>query len=151
MPVPAGNKTIYPPSGYTALQSSISANGSHVRGSALLINININYQSIPLITTGNIEAVAVEIWLDKFYTVCSFYLSASLNVQRRDVGSLLAQLQKPFLILREMERGGEKIPMMKKEIYLKDYYLKKTFHLSTKKIRLTTASSTTSLRLLTCL
>ena len=57
------------------------------------------------------EAVAAKIWMDKFYTVCSLYLSPILNVQRRDVDSLLAQLPKPFLILGDMNarhsRWGE--------------------------------------------
>ena len=85
-----GDRRLYPPSQYTAIYSNKQRTDDHERGVAILINKKINFTIIYLQTPDNIEAVAARIWMGRYYTVCSVYLSPSLTVQERDLKGLKA-------------------------------------------------------------
>ena len=97
-----GDSRLYPPSQYTSIYSAKQRNDDHERGVAILINKKINYKEINLQTPDNIEAVAARVWMGRYYTICSVYLSPSLAVQERDLLNLIRQLPKPFLLLGDM-------------------------------------------------
>ena len=97
-----GTKTILPPSGYNCIQSHPINNEPSARGVCLLINKSINYKTLPLKISGNVEAVAARVWLDKYYSICSIYLSPSLIIQEKDITEILDQLPQPYLLLGDM-------------------------------------------------
>ena len=104
-------KKFHPPSGYIAICSTNRRDDDHERGVAMLVNKNINFKELKLQTTTNIEAVAARVWLGRFYTICSIYLSPSLTVNETELLNLINQLPKPFLLLGDMNarhyRWGE--------------------------------------------
>ena len=97
-----GDRKLNPPSGYEIIQSESRRTDDHERGVALLISKNVHYVPIQLRLTDNIEAVAAKVWLDKYYTVCSMYLSPNLTVEENDIKNVINQLQDPFLLLGDM-------------------------------------------------
>ena len=97
-----GDKTLRPPSRYKIYQSNKRRDDNHERGVALLVNNKIHSERIPLALGDNVEAVAAKIWLGKYYTICSLYLSPSLQVQKSELTDLIAQLPEPFLLLGDM-------------------------------------------------
>ena len=56
-----GDRTLRAPSGYKIIQSQYRRDDDHERGVALLINENIHFERIPLIISGNLDAVAARI------------------------------------------------------------------------------------------
>ena len=73
--------------------------GSHC-GSGLLIRRDISHASIPLQT--DLQAVAVQIYLKRKYTVCSVYIPPGNNLNhdlRNDLDNVIRQLPRPFLLL----------------------------------------------------
>ena len=97
-----GDKTLRPPSRYKIYQSNKRRDDNHERGVALLVNNRIHSERIPLALGNNVEAVAARVWLGKYYTICSLYLSPSLQVQKTELTDLIAQLPEPFLLLGDM-------------------------------------------------
>ena len=97
-----GDKTLLPPSRYKIYQSNKRRNDNHERGVALLVNNKIHSERIALNLSINIEAVAARVWLGKYYTICSIYLSPSLRVRKDELKDLIAQLPEPFLLLGDM-------------------------------------------------
>ena len=86
------NKTIpYCPSGYEFHQPPISRRpdsddeDAAYRGVALLYNKNVNIKKLDLNLPNNIEAVAAQIYVDKYYTVCSMYLSPNKTVRKSEI------------------------------------------------------------------
>ena len=103
------NKTIpYCPSGYKFLQPPISRRpdsddeDAAYRGVALLYNKNVNIKKLDLNLPNNIEAVAAQIYVDKYYTVCSMYLSPNKTVRKSEIIQIIDQLPQPFLLLGDM-------------------------------------------------
>ena len=60
----------YSPSKYNIEISNPVLQDGHERGSAILVHNQITYNRIPLNTT--LQAVAIRMFTDKAYTVCSF-------------------------------------------------------------------------------
>jgi len=89
----------HPPSGYHLIKSPRTRNDGHERGTAVLVNRNVNFEPIDLDT--NLQAVAVKLLLNKTYTVCSIYLPF-IDITKRDLSNLIAQLEPPFLLLGDM-------------------------------------------------
>ena len=86
-------KDFTPPRGYFLLQD-ISPSGDTCH----LIHNSFRFTVVALQT--NLSAVAATITIaNKQITVCSIYLSPSINVRSRDIENLLQQLPTPFLIL----------------------------------------------------
>lgn len=81
-------------------------------GVAILTSKSIPTKHISLVT--DLEAVAVQICLDKIMTVCSLYLPPSAVVEQRQLENLFNQLPRPFLILGDFNAhnplwGGTKV------------------------------------------
>ena len=79
-----GTKTIMPPSGYNCIQSHPINNEPSARGVCLLINKSINYKTLPLKISGNVEAVAARVYgLTNIIVYAQYtYLPASLYKKR---------------------------------------------------------------------
>ena len=71
----------------------------HERGTAILINMRTHFEKLTL--NSQLQAAADEIWLGKWYTICSLYLP-NVPASRQDVENLLSQLRPPFLLLGDM-------------------------------------------------
>ena len=84
-----------PPSQYQLYKSPIVRNDGHERGAAILIHNSIHHEQIHLHTT--LQAVAITIFLNKLYTICSLYIPHH-NVQRNEIEELVDQLPRPFVI-----------------------------------------------------
>ena len=74
--------------------------GGHQGGSAILSRLDVPYTTISLNTT--LQAVAVQIYLEKTYTVCSIYLPPNEDIPRSRIESLLNELPRPFLLLGDV-------------------------------------------------
>ena len=92
-------RTIKPPSGYNLITSSPVRDDDHDRGTIILVHKSINYDIININTT--LQAVAVKIYLDKVYTVCSIYLP-HIQVTVNELSIILDQLNAPFFFLGDM-------------------------------------------------
>ena len=97
-----GVRLLRPPSKYNLIQSTKRRDNDSERGVALLINKKINYEEIQLNLNGNVEAVAARIWLGRYYTICSIYLSPSLPIHENEILELINQLRAPYLLLGDM-------------------------------------------------
>ena len=118
-----GTRTLYPPAGYHCIQSQPINDEQNGRGVCMLLNKNTNYKILPLRLTGNVEAVAARVWMGKYYTICSIYLSPSLPVHEKEITELLNQLPEPYFLLGDMNARhslwGEAINNTKGNIFEK--------------------------------
>ena len=87
------------PSGFTLVRSTPVRHDGHERGAAILVDKRVHYVPVTLRTP--LQAVAVRVWLGKWYTVCSLYIP-HVPLDPRDLSSLLSQLRSPFLLLGDM-------------------------------------------------
>ena len=94
-----GDKVCSPPSSYDIIQSPKKRNDGHERSVAILINKNCSFKPLPLNTP--LQAVAVQLWLGRWYTVCSLYLP-HIVVTQNELENLIDQLPEPFLLLGDM-------------------------------------------------
>ena len=62
----------YPPSKYKMIQSKRIRGDGHDRGVAILTHESCHTKSIQLNTS--LQAVALRVWLGRWYTICSLYL-----------------------------------------------------------------------------
>ena len=98
-----GNK-LNPPSGYKAFTNNPVRTDGHERGSAILISNTGQYKEIALNT--NLQAVALRVWLGRWYSICSLYLP-HIPVTREEIHHLISQLPTPFLLLGDMNARHE--------------------------------------------
>ena len=89
------NKT-YPPAGYKIFTNPPARNDGHERGVAILVKSSVSTLPHPLTT--NLQAVAMKVWMGKWYTVCSIYLP-HVPVTQLEIENLISQLNRPYLIL----------------------------------------------------
>ena len=94
-----GDKKFRPPSNYNIVQSPKKRDDGHERSVAILVNKNNNFRTVQLNTS--LQAVAIKIWLGKWYTVCSIYLP-HITVAQNELETLINQLPEPFLLLGDM-------------------------------------------------
>ena len=94
-----GSHQMNSPTGYTIVQSPRKRDDGHERSVAILIKNTINFSIIPLDT--ELQAVAVRIWLGKWYNICSLYLP-HIPIQQNSLENLISQLPCPFLLLGDM-------------------------------------------------
>ena len=83
-------------SGYNICHSVPVRNDGHERGASIIVNKNINFTRISLNT--NLQVVAIKIYLDKEYTICSLYLP-HIDISRQELEDLFDQLGPYSLIL----------------------------------------------------
>ena len=97
-----GDRLLRPPAGYKIIQSQQRREDESERGVCMLINKKIHHEELPLRLSGNVEAVAAKLWLGRYYTVCSLYLSPSQVIQETDITNLIDQLNGRYLLLGDM-------------------------------------------------
>uniref|UniRef100_A0A293LMC9 RNA-directed DNA polymerase from transposon X-element n=1 Tax=Ornithodoros erraticus TaxID=265619 RepID=A0A293LMC9_ORNER len=77
------------------------ADTTHASGGVAIITKK-SIPSKPVSLATDLEAVAVEVCLDKVITVCSIYLPPSVVVEQRQFENLCNQLPPPFLLLGDL-------------------------------------------------
>ncbi|KAK3890408.1 hypothetical protein Pcinc_005644 [Petrolisthes cinctipes] len=85
------------PPAYSAFYSNSFEGQGHHGGSAILVRRDIPCTSLELDTP--LQAVAVKVFMDRPYTVCSLYLPPSVTVERGDLNHLVRDLPSPFILL----------------------------------------------------
>ena len=76
-----GASTPSSPPGYNAFFSTPIPGQGHNGGSAIFVRRDI--PTVPIQITSSLQAVAVKIYIDKFYTVCSLYLPPVQSPQKK--------------------------------------------------------------------
>ena len=89
---------VKPPSGYNIVATTPNPNGQF-RGLIILVHTTVKYKIITLNT--NKEAIAVQIYLNKTYTICNIYL-LHVEVNKNEITHILDQIWPPFLVLGDM-------------------------------------------------
>ena len=83
--------------GYRAFFSTPITGQGHHGGTAIFFRSDVPFvpqqHHIPL------QAVAIKVFLGRFYTLCSLYLPPSVPVVRPDLDGLARVLPSPFLLL----------------------------------------------------
>ena len=92
-----GASTPSSPPGYNAFFSTPIPGQGHNGGSAIFVRRDI--PTVPIQITSSLQAVAVKIYIDKFYTVCSLYLPPGDLLARSDLDGLIGDLSAPLLLL----------------------------------------------------
>ncbi|KAK3887520.1 hypothetical protein Pcinc_008375 [Petrolisthes cinctipes] len=85
------------PPAYSAFYSNSFEGQGHHGGSAILVRRDIPCTGLELDTP--LQAVAVKVFMDRPYTVCSLYLPPSVTVERGDLNHLVRDLPSPFILL----------------------------------------------------
>ena len=98
------NSSIYPPSNYKILHSDPTRTDGHDRGVAILTRSDKNHETIILNT--NLQAVAVRIFLDRWYTICCIYLPF-VPFTENEINDLISQLPRPFLLLGDFNSRSQ--------------------------------------------
>lgn len=85
------------PPGYRAFYSAPFPDQGYHGGTAILVRNDVPFIKLPLRTA--LQAVAVKVFLNRPYTVCSLYLPPGTPVERRDLDHLVRGFLSPFLLL----------------------------------------------------
>ena len=85
------------PPGYRAFFSSPFPGQGHSGGTAIFVRCDVPF--VPLQIHSPLQAVAVKVYLDRFYTICSLYLPPGVPVVRTDLDALVSALPPSFLLL----------------------------------------------------
>ena len=89
--------TDWQPSHKFKMEKSPHIGGEQNRGVAILLHASLQYSRFRLNTT--LEAVAVTVYSDRQYTICSLYLSPNANINKEEIRDLIRQLPRPFLLM----------------------------------------------------
>ena len=92
-----GNSEPFCPRDYKCFHSKIDPDGGAHGGSMIYVRIDTPHHPFPLQTS--LHAVAIQLYLEKRYTVCSLYMSPNHDFSTADLTRLIQQLPRPFLIL----------------------------------------------------
>ena len=68
---------------------------------ATTVFIRSDDSSTPVQLQSQLQAVAVKVFLGRFYTLCSLYLPPDVAIIRPHLDALVHDLSSPFLILRD--------------------------------------------------
>ena len=98
-----GDFTHSSPPGYRAFFSTPIPGQGHHGGTAIFVRSDIPFVPHQLHTP--LQAVAVKVFLGRFYTLCSLYLPPGVSVVRPDLDSLASVLPFPFLLLGDYNGG----------------------------------------------
>ena len=91
-----GNSIPFCPRGFDIFTSN-RVDGEPHGGVAILVRRELPHIEIDITTP--LQATAIQVQLNKFYTICSLYLPPSEEVPKSDIEQLIDQLPEPFLIL----------------------------------------------------
>lgn len=92
-----GEYTHTSPPGYRSFYSTYIPGQGHHGGTAIFIRSDIPF--VPLQLQSPLQAVAIKISLNRFYTLCSLYLPPGAPINRSDLEDLTGELPSPFLLL----------------------------------------------------
>ena len=92
-----GDFTHSGPPGYRAFFSTPIPDQGHHGGTAIFVRSDVPFVPQQLHTP--LQAVAVKIFLGRFYTLCSLYLPTGVPVVGPDLDDLARLLPSPFLLL----------------------------------------------------
>ena len=92
-----GDQSHSSPPGYRGFFSSPIPGQGHHGGTAIFVRTDIPFIPVPL--QSPLQAVAVKVYLGKFYSLCSLYLPPGAPVARQDLDGLAQALPSPFLLL----------------------------------------------------
>ena len=95
-----GNVKAPCPREYKCFHSEVNPDMGAHGGCMIYVRIDTPHHPFPLQTP--LQATAVQIYLEKKYTICSIYLSPSYNFCTNDFTNLLQQLPRPFLLLGDL-------------------------------------------------
>ena len=94
-----GDSNPMPPAGYTIIKDSDPvATPGH--GIAIMIESRYSFNNINLNT--DLQAIAIQIHLNRLTTICNIYISPSANVEPRSLEALIDQLPEPYIILGDL-------------------------------------------------
>ena len=85
------------PKEYTDYSLAYNPDQGHHGGSSIFVRRDVPHQQFPL--QSQLQVVAVQLFLQRQYTICSIYLPPNEALNDRDLTSLLHQLPPPFLLL----------------------------------------------------
>ncbi|KAK3896294.1 hypothetical protein Pcinc_000038 [Petrolisthes cinctipes] len=85
------------PPAYSVFYSNSFEGQGHHGGSAILVRRDIPCTSQELDTP--LQAIAVKVFIDRPYTMCSLYLPPSVTVERGDLNHLVQDLPSPFILM----------------------------------------------------
>ena len=91
-----GNRVSKPPSDYSI---EMDPRDNPHGGVAILIHKAVPYRRVQLNT--DLQAIAIQLNINKIYTICNIYLSHE-NITKRQITNLIDQLTPPYLILGDM-------------------------------------------------
>ena len=92
-----GDSSPSSPPGYRVFYSVPLAGQGHHGGTAILVRADVPF--VPLQIHSPLQAVAVKLYLDRFYSFCSLYLPPGVTIARSELDSLAGELTSPFLLL----------------------------------------------------
>lgn len=92
-----GDYPHYSPPGYRSFLSTYIPGQGHHGGTAIFVRYDISF--VPLQLHSPLQAVAVRVFLNRFYTLCSLYLPPGVPVNRSDLEVLTSELPSPLLLL----------------------------------------------------
>ena len=95
---------VHPPSRYNIIHSSRNRPDDHYRGVAILTHVDYHTHELHLSTS--LQAVAVKIWINKWYTICSLYLPHT-TISPESLRDLISELPTPFIILGDFNARSE--------------------------------------------
>ena len=86
------------PSGYHAIHKD--SNDGHHGGSAIISRLDV--PSTELHLTTSLQAVAMRVYGERTYTICSVYLPPNEDISRQRLEHLIQELPIPFILLGDM-------------------------------------------------
>ena len=92
-----GYSTRSSPPGYRAIYSPPIAGQGHHGGTAIIVTSD--NPCVPVQLHSPLQAVAVKVFLDRLYSICSNYLPPAAPVEWLDLDALVDDLASPFLLL----------------------------------------------------
>ncbi|MEL7521450.1 MAG: endonuclease/exonuclease/phosphatase family protein, partial [Cyanobacteria bacterium J06553_1] len=95
-----GDAVVSPPRGYSGFYSPPNPAGGHRGGCAVYVHLGVPFIHFPL--QSPLQAVAVQIHLERRVTIVSLYLPPNNPVARGDLEMLVRQLPRPFLLLGDL-------------------------------------------------
>ena len=95
-----GEQSHVSPPGYRSYFSTPFLDQGHHGGTCIFIRNDI--PCIPVSLNSQLQAVAVKVFLGRFYTLCSLYLSPGVSVFRADLVTLMQDLSSPLLLLGDL-------------------------------------------------
>ena len=99
-----GNRTQPPPTGYSLVRDA-DPDTTPGHGLAILIKRDYPFTTVNLNT--DLQAIAIQIQLDKLITICNIYISPTAIIDTLLLDSLIEQLREPYLLLGDFNAKHE--------------------------------------------